>query len=321
VNERMSDLLDLASDDGGAPLGFSGAAVLRQARTRRRRRHGGVAVGLSAAAVAGLFLATQLGGQVGGPSRSGFQDPTSTAPTSPSAPTLTAEQQAITDQCARLHTPAPPVRVPRGQDGQQGLHLPAKGAKIQDSSTAGPPATFLKAWTIDAYARDGLGVTATFVNPAHTRWAACDIAAGGTQDAAGIWTSPLPAGPVPRSWFGPNGYRHQGNTVSWSQVCAPGEGKVCGRELFAGTLVRYAGVATVRVDAPDGSVLTPVLGHFTYVFRHAEQRVAAHRAADDEQTLPSMPVTLLDGHGKKIIRYDYFPSYVLPGGCPSTGGC
>ena len=38
------------------------------------------------------------------------------------------------------------------------------------------------------------------------------------------------------------------------------------------------------------------------------------------QTLPSMPVTLLDRHGHTIIRYDYFPSYVLPGGCPPTGG-
>ncbi len=34
-----------------------------------------------------------------------------------------------------------------------------------------------------------------------------------------------------------------------------------------------------------------------------------------------MPVTLLDDSGKQIIRYDYFPSYIIPDSCPSNGGC
>jgi hypothetical protein len=50
-------------------------------------------------------------------------------------------------------------------------------------------------------------------------------------------------------------------------------------------------------------------------------RVAADRAPNDSQTLPSMPVTLLDGHGHAIIHYDYYPAYIIPSSCPSTGGC
>ena len=34
-----------------------------------------------------------------------------------------------------------------------------------------------------------------------------------------------------------------------------------------------------------------------------------------------MPVTLLDDQGKRIIRYDYFPPYIIPANCPTTGGC
>ena len=72
---------------------------------------------------------------------------------------------------------------------------------------------------------------------------------------------------------------------------------------------------------PTGRVLKPVLGDYSYVFRHTEQRVDANRAANDNQNFPSMPVTLLDAQQREIIRYDYFPSYIVPSGCPSTGGC
>jgi hypothetical protein len=68
-------------------------------------------------------------------------------------------------------------------------------------------------------------------------------------------------------------------------------------------------------------VLTPVFGRYTYVFRHAEQRVARDRPADDMQPMHSMPVTLLDADGRTIIRYDYFPAYLLPHHCPASGGC
>jgi hypothetical protein len=320
MNERMSDLLDLASDDGGSPLPFTGDGVAHRARARRRR-HGGVAVGLAVAGVAGVLVMTQLVGS----SRSDTHGPAQGATTSPSrpsassAPVRTPEEQAISDRCARLHLPAPADSVTSAQGD---LDAPAKGATILDSTTAGPPATFLQSWAVDAYARDAHGLTATFVNPRHTRWARCDVGGDGIRDGGNqIWTAPLPGGPVPRSWYGPNGFRHQGSTVSWWHVCAGGEGKVCGHELFAGALVRYAGVAAAVVDAPDGTVLHPVLGDYTYVFRHTEQRVAANRPADDMQPLPSMPVTLLDGHGHRIIRYDYFPPYVIPASCPPTGGC
>ena len=86
MNERISDLLDRASDDGGAPLGFSGAALVQRARAERRRRRtfGGVAVGLAAAGVAGVLAATQL---LASPHAStlGPSDQTST-PATPSVP-------------------------------------------------------------------------------------------------------------------------------------------------------------------------------------------------------------------------------------------
>jgi hypothetical protein len=126
---------------------------------------------------------------------------------------------------------------------------------------------------------------------------------------------------VPQSWYGPDGFRHQGQTVSWEQVCSPGEGKVCARELYSGTLARYAGVASADVVAPDGTVLRPTFGRYTYVFRHVEARVDAHRRVGDLQTHPSMPVTLKNATGGTVIRYDYFPSYFLPPTCPPTGGC
>lgn len=321
MNERMSDLLELASDDGGSPLGFSGDSVVTRARVKRRRRHGGVAVGLAAAGVAGVLVVTQLVGSSRSDT-SGPADGATTAPSRPSAssaPTRTPEEQAVTDQCARLHLPAPAASVPTGPDG---LPRPGKGGTIKDSTSAGPVASFLKRWTVDAFVRDSRGTTATFVNPGHTRWASCNVGAQGIRDDGNqIWTAPLPSGPVPRSWYGPNGFRHQGSSVSWWQVCATGEGKVCGHEQFAGTLVRYAGVASVVVDAPDGTVLHPVLGDYTYVFRHSEQRVAANRPSNDMQQFPSMPVTLLDGQGHRIIRYDYFPPLVIPASCPPTGGC
>ncbi len=321
MNERMSDLLELASDDGGSPLGFSGDTVARRARTRRRRRHGAAAAGLAAAGVVGVLTVTQLVGSSRSDERGPAQGLTTTPsrPSASSAAPLTPEQQAITDRCARLRLPAPPVEAPKGQGDLEVQH---QGATLQDSTTAGPPATFLHGWTVDAYARDAQGLTATFVNPRHTRWASCDVGGDGIRDGGNqIWTAPLPSGPVPRSWYGKNGFRHQGSTVSWWQVCSSGEGKVCGHELYAGALARYAGVASAEVDAPDGTVLHPVFGTYTYVFRHTEQRVAAHRPSNDMQPFPSMPVTLLDGQGHRVIRYDFFPPLVIPDSCPPTGGC
>lgn len=321
MNERIGDLLERASDDEGAPIGFSGDAIVRRARARRHRRRGVAAVGLTAAGVAGVLVATQLAGSSPsvdvGPTRRATSAP-STPSSSPARP-LSPQQQAVVDQCARQHLPAPAVTAPPGNPDAP-AH-PGAGTTVRDSSTAGPGATFLRGWTLDASVQDDLGLTAAFVNPAHTRWAGCDIAAGDTANADGVFTGPLPTGPVPHSWFGPDGFRHQGSTVAWSQVCAPGEGKVCARELFAGALVRYDDVASVVVDAPDGTVLHPVLGNYTYVFRHVEQRAPRNRASNDVQPLPSMPVTLLDAHGDRIIRYDYFPPQIIPGSCPSSGGC
>ncbi|HEY3530339.1 MAG TPA: hypothetical protein VGK78_14430 [Nocardioides sp.] len=316
MNERMSDLLDLASDDAGAPLGFGGDTIVRRARVRRRRRHGGIAAGLAAAGVAGVLALSQVVGSARtgsgpsvGPSTSA---PPSTA--SSSAPVLDPQERAIVDRCAR-------ARAPGGISGDTSI------SRIGPNDHSGRPpraprAGFLHRWMLDAHVQDARGATATFVNPEHTRWVSCQLVAGGTDNADEVTgRGPLPSGPVPRSWYGPDGFRHQATSPDWSQVCAPGDGKVCPRELFAGAFARYAGVAAVRVDAPDGTVLHPVLGTYTYVFRHVEERVDAHRASNDMQALPSMPVTLLDAAGRTIIRYDYFPSYLVPSTCPATGGC
>jgi hypothetical protein len=328
MNERIGDLLALASDDGGTPLGFTGDTIARRARVKRRRRHGGIAVGLAAAGVAGVLVLTQLAGLGLPDSRGPAVGPRTTAATSPDASTspsasqtpLDPEQQTIVDRCSRLRAPddlehralASATDAPESQTGRVVKAQPRNGTRAE----------LLRSWSLDAYVKDAQGVTATFVNPDHTRWAACYLADGGTDSGDELQSGgPLPHGPVPQSWYGRDGFRHQDTSPSWSQVCSPGEGKVCSHELFAGAFARYAGVASARVDAPDGTVLKPVFGDYTYVFRHTEARVDPHRAPNDMQSLPSMPVSLLDAKGKQIIRYDYYPSYVIPASCPSTGGC
>jgi hypothetical protein len=321
MNERMSDLLDRASDDGGAPLGFSGDTVVRRAVVRRRRRQGGIAVGLAAAGVVGVVVVTQLVGSSRSDNTGPSDAPSTTLPTAPSSSTLPAlspQEQTIVDRCSHASTPPPPSPTLSEQNPET---TTGRGTVVRSSST-GRPATFLQDWTLDAHVQDEQGVTATFVNPDHTRWASCQLADGGSRmDTEVAPMGPVPTGPIPQSWYGPEGFRHHSLAPAWAQVCAPSESKVCARELFAGAFPRYADVASARVDAPDGTVLTPVFGDYTYVFRHTEERVDPNRAANDEQSLPSMPVTLLDGQGNRIIRYDYYPSYIVPGGCPSSGGC
>jgi hypothetical protein len=321
MNERMSDLLDLASDDEGAPLGFDGDAVVRRARVRRRRRHGSLAVGVAAASVAGVLGVTQLLGTSrpdAGPGPT--VGPTTPAPTvsSPSAQTLTPQERAIVDRCSHASTPPPPSPTL----SEQNPETTTDRGTVVKSGSSGRPATFLHDWTLDAHAQDAQGVTATFVDPDHTRWASCQLADGGSRmDNEVVPMGRVPTGPIPRNWFGPEGFRHHSLAPAWAQVCTPSEGQICARELFAGAFPRYADVASARVEAPDGTALTPVFGDYTYVFRHTETRVDPHRAANDSQPLPSMPVTLLGDNGKQIIRYDYFPSYIIPDSCPDSGGC
>jgi hypothetical protein len=319
MNERITDLLDHASDDGGAPLGFTGAGVARRAQARRHRTYGVTAAGLAAAGVAAVVVGGQLLSSPGADSRGPAVGPTGTTVTPPpptsTAPSLTPAEQSIVDQCAR-------ARIPGGIGGG-GTSVAHMGPLDHSGRPPkAPHAGFLHHWTLDAHVQDAQGTTATFVNPGLTRWVSCELVAGGTDSGDEVTDrGPLPHGPVPQSWYGPDGFRHQASSPAWAQVCAPGDGKVCPRELYAGSFALYDGVKAVRVDAPDGTVLHPVLGTYTYVFRHTELRVDAHRAANDIQPFPSMPVTLLDGHGDTIIRYDYYPSYVVPSSCPSTGGC
>ena len=320
MNERMSDLLDRASDDGGTPLGFSGETVVRRAVVRRRRRHGGIAVGLAAAGVVGVVVVTQLAGS----SRSDNTDPIDapstslpTAPSSSTAPALSPQEQTIVDRCAGAPMPPPPTTL-----SERNPETTVNRGQIKAAAPSHRTAGFLQDWTLDAHVQDAQGVTATFVSADHTRWASCQLADGGSE--MGDEVVPMgrvPSGPIPQNWYGPEGFRHHSLAPAWAQVCTPSESKVCARELFAGAFARYAGVESARVEAPDGTVLTPVFGDYTYVFRHTEERVDANRAANDNQNMPSMPVTLLDGQGNRVIRYDYYPSYIIPDGCPSNGGC
>jgi hypothetical protein len=323
MNDRITDLLDQAADDGGTPLGFSGAGIVRRAQGRRRRRYGVAAAGLTAAAVSGVFLVGQLvasPGSVGdgpstGPLGPGPRIARSTPPSPSASPRLTSVEQSVVDRCAN-------TRLPRGQGRPGTAFTHVVGAGHSGSRTPASRAGYLRHWTLDAHVEDAQGVTATFVNPARTRWASCELVSGGTDSNDEVTDrGPVVHGPVPQSWYGPDGFRHQATGPEWAQVCEPGNAKICPRELYAGAFALYDGVQAIRVEAPDGTVLHPVLGTYTYVFRHTELRVAAHRAPDDSQPLPSMPVTLLDGRGHPIIRYDYYPSYIIPSGCPSTGGC
>jgi hypothetical protein len=319
VNDRISDLLDHAADDGGAPLGFNGAAIARRAQARWRRRYGLAAAGFAAAAVSGVVVVGQLlatPGAVGhGPSSGRPGTSHSTATSTPSSPNLTPLEQSLVDRCAK-------TRIPHGQGRPGTAFSLIRRAGQGGSRTAASHAGFLHHWTLDAHVEDKQGAIATFVNPARTRWASCELVAGGTDSDNEVTDrGPVVHGPVPQSWYGPDGFRHRATNPDWAQVCAPGDGKICPRELYTGSFALYDGVRAIRVDAPDGTVLHPVLGSYTYVFRHTERRVAAHRAPDDAQPLPSMPVTLLDGRGHTIIHYDYYPSYITPSGCPSTGGC
>jgi hypothetical protein len=320
VNDRIGDLLDHASDDGGAPLGFNGAAIARRAQARRRRRYGLCAAGLAAASVVGVVVGGQLLGSPGADSLAPGVGPTSTVATpgspSTSPPALTPQEQSVVDRCAAAPKPGQIV-FPSSPSGDAGV--------LRQGQTIRAPkarAHYLDSWTLDAYVEDAQGLTATFVNPDRSRFARCNLADQGVDTDSEVTDGgPLPTGPVPQSWYGPDGFRHQATSPAWSQVCSPGDGKICPRELFAGAFALYDGVEAVRVEAPDGTVLHPVLGTYTYVFRHTEQRVEPNRAPNDNQPLPSMPVTLLDGQGRTIIRYDYYPSYIIPDSCPPTGGC
>ena len=65
-------------------------------------------------------------------------------------------------------------------------------------------------------------MTATFVNADHTRWASCQLADGGSRmDDEVVPMGRLPDGPIPQSWFGPDGFRHHSLAPAWTQVCTP----------------------------------------------------------------------------------------------------
>jgi hypothetical protein len=291
MNDRVHDLLDAAADDEGRPLGFTPASLAAAGRAARRRRTAvtGFAAAGTAAAVAGaaVLLANPGDDRVQPPQpETSVSDPAEPTPTEP-VRKLSLEELRIIQGCA---------------------------------AAGGPDIT---SWELDVYVGDRHGVTATFVSPDQSKYVVCDLYEPTVEQEDEVYgPMRLREGPVPDSWRGPDGFRHQDGSPAWAQVCTPDEGKVCGRELIHGAYSLRQGVVDIRVDAPDGTVLHPELGAHTYVVRHVEDRVDPDRAANDMQPLPSMPITLFDQAGKPIIRYDLFPSYVIPDEClDNEGGC
>jgi hypothetical protein len=307
MTDHIRDLLDDASDDAHRPLGFTAGDLSARGRRTARRRTALVTAGAGltvAAVIGGVALAGATGGQrTAGPA----QDPTTPATSVSESPeTPTAEEQALLDRCNRLpdsgEYAVPASAMPDGQVLGDLRDLEKWRVRNPD----------LTGWTVDAYLTDEQGTTATFVNPDATRYAVCELSSGGIDDQSSLsQPAPLPSGPLPNA-------EQLGNQahMSWSQVCSSSGGaKVCGREEFHGGVVLYDGVTSVRVDAPDGTRVDGVLGDYTWVMRHVEDRVAADRAANDTQPLPPMWATYLDAQGNSLARFNFFPALTVPDSC------
>lgn len=317
MNDRIRDLLDFASDDSDRPLGFTPASVAAAGRVARRRRTAAV-TGFTVTGTV-VAVATAAAFLVPGDDRSQGPQPQTTV-SDPSEPTNTdpaqlrsLEELRIVQRCAEAQAPSLGGTVE--DPGVGDVVAPGVGPSAERPDIA--------SWQLDVYLEDGQGVTATFVSPDLSAYAVCDLYAPTVEQQDEV-TGPirLREGPVPDSWRGPEGFRHQDGSPGWAQVCSSEEGKVCARELFHGGYSLRQGVADIRVDAPDGTVLHPKLGAHTFVLRHVEDRVDPDRAANDMQPLPSMPITMLDAAGAPIIRYDLYPSYVMPDEClDNVGGC
>ncbi len=246
--------------------------------------------------------------------------PTTPAPTvsSPSAPTLTPQERAIVDRCSHASTPPPPSPTLSEQDPDT---TTGRGTVVKSSSTRSPghvpPALDARRPRAGRAGRDGhvrqprphaLGQL-----PARRRWLA-DRQRGG------------PDGPRAR----PARSRRTGTdrtdsaTTRWHR-----RGRRSARRAKASSAhassspAPFPGTPTWRrrVSTRRTGRCSPGLRRLHLRVPAREKRVDPHRAANDNQPLPSMPVTLLDDQGQRIIRYDYFPSYIIPGSCPSTGGC
>lgn len=332
MTDHIRDLLDDLADDGDRPLGFTPGEIARRGGAARRRRTSvyaaaGVSVALVATIGATQVLGTGGGSEGNGPAPA---DRSSTTTVADPEPSLTPEQQAIVKRCSKANQEAEDYRVapPPPADGS------ADDSKSVDPGSAGsevivddpakiPDRVDLSTWTLDAHLSDAQGTTATFVSADERSYAVCDLFDQGIEGEVDRLSlgRPLPQGPVPDTWHGSESFRHT-PTTNWSQVCGGGEGKVCAKEIFYGGFVLFDQVASVRVEAPDGRLVTPPLGEHTYVLRHVENRVDANRPASDMQPLPSMPVNYLAADGSRIVRFDYHAAYEIPDHClDNEGGC
>ena len=277
----------------------------------------GISVALVATVGAAQLLGTGGGSEHTGPAPA---DQSSTTVAEPE-PSLTPDQQAIVDRCSKAHQEADDYSVGGSSAAPGGA---ASSAIIVDDPAKIPDRVDLSTWTLDAHLSDAQGTTATFVFADERSYALCDLFDRGIEGEADRLSlgRPLPQGPVPDTWHGSESFRHT-PTANWSQVCSGGEGKVCAKEIFYGGFVLFDRVASVKVEAPDGRLVTPQrLGEHTYVLRHVEDRVDANRPPSDMQALPSMPVSYLAADGGGIVRFDYYPAYEIPDHClDNEGGC
>ncbi|MGL5825037.1 MAG: hypothetical protein ACRCYU_09510 [Nocardioides sp.] len=325
MTDQIRDLLEVASEDSGVPLGFTPAEISARGRAVRRRRSIWTAAGVGAVAATTVLVATAFAGGLTDHNQPGSArnldadsatvvdgpgDDTSDRP----ATVMTDEEQAVFDRCARAGGPDGAYVYPKDVE-------PELLSKTERDKYAVPPPN-ITGWTVDAYLSDRHGTTATVVSPDQTRWAVCHLVDRGIESVDELlWSQPIVPGATPAI----SGDSKVGRPASpnWVQVCNGNENtQVCDRELFYGGGQRYADVAEIVVDAPDGRTIRPVLGDHTYVLRILQHRVAVNRAPDDSQELPSMPVRFLDRAGEVVLAFDYYPSILIPKECLNRpGGC
>ena len=278
MNERMSDLLDLASEDDGAALGFNGDTVVRRAGSGAAGGRG-IAIGLAAAGVAGV--------RRGRPRSSGVsRGPTPRSGRGPSthgaAALLLARRRLrsirrssrSSDRCARL-APAAPVRHESPNRHAGGRRDTRASVKIGRAAGRTPASCTTGPSTPTSRTRKG---SRPLRQPrAH---AVGELPARGRRrdrDEVDTRAGLAPTGRSRRAGTARTDSATRPRARPGRRSARPGEGKICARELFAGAFARYAGVASARVDAPDGTVLTPVFGRL-------HLRVPSHRGSESTRT-------------------------------------
>lgn len=236
MDDRMTDLLTEAADDGDRPLRFTPADLTGRGRRLRRRRAGLVAAGGAVAATAAAAVALSLTGGSGGPRAVDPADPV--APTS----------ETSTD------TSGAPALEPTGEDAQV----------LDQCRRAGPD---LAGWVLDAQVSDDYGTTATLVSSDGASWRECSLVAPGVRGGDRVSESwPLDTTAIPDPWEVPD------SGIEYADEC-PKEATTCSAVLYDGVFPLRDGVTSISVETPQGDRIDAATGTVTYVVRFAEERV------------------------------------------------